>query len=205
MEDCNTTLMALEIAASRLNLYIVFSILASVISVVAIIISFFVAKKQLEANHEWNRRQAALTEMFKNRESASNAVVALNSSINYREQKDAYSLKDIHKALCDNENHEENPMLTENGKIIKHNIFIILNYYEYLAIGIENKVFDEDVIKDSVKGAVIKAQKLFGEYIEHLRSEKHTGNKKLFISLQNLSKKWKDEDSEKLPPKKKTA
>lgn len=195
--DNNVTLEALALATDRLNWYIGLTVLSIFVSTIALIVSFKSGKKQLHANHEWNRRQLALTEVVKNREHASQAIVALNDSLNYREQKDAYSLKEIHKALCNEEDHTKNPPLTDSGKTIKHNIFIILNYYEYLAIGINRQIFDEETIKISVKGAMIKANKLFGEYIQHLRSEKHTSNKNLFINLETISEKWKNENASK--------
>lgn len=152
-------------------------------------------KEQLKADHDWNRRQLALTELTGNRKDVTESIRNLNSSINYREQKDSYSLKELHRFLCNDENFEGNNLtLTDDGKEIKHNIFIILNYYEYLAIGIFNEVFDEKIVKDSVKGALIKADKLFGEYIKHLRSEKHTNNPNLFKSLEDLANDWKNED-----------
>ena len=115
--------------------------------------------------------------------------VYIYKKLNYREQEDSYSLKEIHKYLCNNENHKENPPIVDEGKKIKHNIFVILNYYEYLAVGIKNQVFDEQTIKELIRGGVIKANKLFGDYITHLR-EKHTKNKNQFIEMQKLAEKW---------------
>ena len=148
-----------------------------------------VAFYQLKANHEWNRRHSAMVEAEKSRDKYVKAVKELNKSLNYREQEDSYSLKEIHKYLCDNENHTENPPITDNGKKIKHNIFVILNYYEYLAVGIKNQVFDEKTIKELTKGSLIKSNTLFGEYIQHLR-EKHTKNKNQFIEMEKLAVKW---------------
>ncbi len=56
MVDNNTSLITLEIAMSRLNWYIGVSIVASAISVIAIVISFISSRNQLKANHDWNRR-----------------------------------------------------------------------------------------------------------------------------------------------------
>ena len=204
-EDCNTTLIALDIATTRLNWYIFLTILASAISVAAIIISTRNNRKslesinnnhteQLKANHEWNRRQLGITELMSNRATLTDAIRELNDNLDYREQKDAYSLAEIHNALCDVEDHEANPPLSENGKKIKHNIFAILNHYEYFAVGIKDKVFSEKVIKDSIRGSLIKANKVFGAYIEHLRSDKHGGNKRLFVEMEELATKWASED-----------
>ncbi len=252
MDDYNTTMLALDVATNRLNWYIGFSVLAVLVSTVAVIVSvlynkksiensnenhteqlvanenrhkeqleanntkhkelfresqkqlensdirhkdiFDESKRQLSENHEWNRRQLALTEIMSNRYNLNESIRALNESINFREQQGSYSLEEIHNALCDEKDHEKHPDLTIKGKEIKHHIFAILNYYEYLAVGIKNSVFAEKITKDSVKGALKKANKVFGEYITHLRTSKHTGNEKLFIELETLAKEWTREE-----------
>jgi hypothetical protein len=148
-----------------------------------------IAFYQLKANHNWNRKHSALIEAEKNREKYTEAVKKLNKSLNYREQEESYSLKDIHRYICDNDDHTKNPNLTEEGKKIKHNIFIILNHYEYLAVGVKNKIFDEETLKDLIRGGLIKANKLFGEYADHLRN-KHSKNKNQFIEMKRLAEKW---------------
>ena len=163
-------------------------------------------KEELKSNHDWNRRQLALTELIKHRKDVTEAIRLLNSNIDYRERKNAYSLNEIHKHLCDDESFDGNILkMTDTGKEIKHNIFVILNYYEYLCIGIENRVFDESIIKDSIKGALIKANKLFGEYIEHLRTDRHTNNKNLFIKQELIAREWSKENSQELNNREKTA
>lgn len=163
-------------------------------------------KEELKSNHDWNRRQLALTELIKHRKDVTEAIKLLNSNIDYRERKNAYSLNEIHKHLCDNESFDGNILkMTDTGKEIKHNIFVILNYYEYLCIGIENGVFDEPIIKDSIKGALIKANKLFGEYIQHLRTDRHTNNKNLFIKQELIARDWSKENSQELNNREKTA
>lgn len=183
--------------------------LANIVIAIGVFLAFMQLKhnkEELKSNHDWNRRQLALTEIIKHRKDVTESIKKLNSSINYRERKNAYSLNEIHKHLCGNECFDGNMLsATENGGEIKHNIFIILNYYEYLCIGIENGVFDETIIKDSIKGALLKANKLFGEYISHLRTERHTGNKNLFIKQELIAKKWIEQDSEKLRDREKTA
>lgn len=182
---------------------------ASVFMVIGLVLAWLQlrqSKKQLQSDHDWNRRQLALTELIKHRKDLSDSIRELNTSINYREQKDSYSLKEIHKHLCNDENFESTKLnLTDFGKEIKHHIFTILNYYEYLSIGIKNGVFDEIIIKDSAKGGLLKANRLFGEYVKHLRTERHTNNKKLFIEQENVANKWINEDSQKLQERNKTA
>jgi len=225
MFDCNATTQAIEIATNKLNLYVIFSILGSLISICAVIASIYYNRKQLEksnerheslldkqedilkANHEWNRRQLAITELISNRYHLNESIKKLNENINYREQKGVYSLEEIHLALCGQKDHENHPPLTEEGKEIKHHIFAILNHYEYFAVGVKNKIFSEKVLKDSIKGALIKANRVFREYIVHLRTPKHSNNKKLFIEIEELAEKWINEDKENLSSKesKKTA
>ena len=54
--DNNVTTAALELAANKLNWYIGLTLASMAISTIAIIISSNLHKKQLEANHDWNRR-----------------------------------------------------------------------------------------------------------------------------------------------------
>ena len=201
MLDCNTTTQAIEIATNRLNWYIGLSVFASIISILVVVVSILINKKQLRANHEWNRRQLAITELMSNRYHLNESIRELNESINYREQKGAYSLEEIHTTLCNEKDHEKHPPLTEKGKEIKHHIFAILNHYEYFAVGIKNKIFSEKVIKDSIRGALIKANRVFREYIVHLRTPKHSDSKKLFIEMEELAEKWINEDKENLSSK----
>lgn len=183
--------------------------LANIVIAIGVFMAFLQLKhnkEELKSNHDWNRRQLALTELIKHRKDVTESIRKLNSSINYRERKNAYSLNNIHKHLCGDESFDGNILtITEDGAKIKHNIFVILNYYEYLCIGIENGVFDETIIKDSIKGALLKANKLFGEYVSHLRTERHTNNKNLFIKQELIAKKWIEEDSQKLKDREKTA
>ena len=160
----------------------------SSIAAIGALIAFY----QLKANHDWNKRHTALIEAEKNRDKYSEAIRELNKSINYREREDSYSLTDIHGQICVNKDHTKNPKLTDEGKEIKHNIYIILNYYEYLAVGIKNKVFDEITLKDLIRGGLIKANRLFGEYAQHIR-DKHSKNKKQFLEMKELSERWEKE------------
>jgi len=72
MSDGNTTIQAIEIATNKLNWYIFFSILSSIISIIAVIISTRNNRKsletinknhteQLKASHDWNRRSFSVT------------------------------------------------------------------------------------------------------------------------------------------------
>ncbi|MDD3468094.1 MAG: hypothetical protein PHE67_13175 [Campylobacterales bacterium] len=52
----NTTQEMLEIATHRLNWYIFFTILSIFVSAVAVGVAIYFNRKQLKANHDWNRR-----------------------------------------------------------------------------------------------------------------------------------------------------
>ena len=96
MIDCNTTTQAIEIATDRLNLYVGFSILSSLISVIAVIISIKFHRKQLEennkkhyealekqekilkANHDWNRRSFSIDYLGKSIEKIQSVRKELN-------------------------------------------------------------------------------------------------------------------------------
>lgn len=165
----------------------------TIISISILIITALIAFYQLKANHEWNRRHSALSQMIQLRPILSRSIIFLNKNISYTELNNTLSLNEIHHTLCDGDDHTKNPDITEQGKQIKHHIFIILNHYEFLAIGVKNNVYDECLIKNSIRGSLIKAYNVFCQYIEHLRTEKHSNNKNLFIELERLANKWKDE------------
>lgn len=217
MEDCNTTLMALEIATSKLNLYTGFSMLASTISVVAIIISFIVAKKQLEANHDWNRRSftsSQLKDFIKQlssirdeldrlttpitviedingekKEVIKNEVIKNDESkfINFTDRlllNKILTADEVHKWVCKED--PSNPSnyvktaigdgkpckTTNNGEIIVNNLLEFISIYEQIAVALLNKVFDEQIVSDTLKHPIKKNYEFYKEYIQH-RRDKH--------------------------------
>ncbi|MFW2235950.1 DUF4760 domain-containing protein [Aliarcobacter butzleri] len=170
-----------------------FKVVLGIFTGLGVILAFY----QLKATHEWNRRNAALIEAEKNKGNMITAIRELDaSSLPFTEKAGSYSLEEIHNVLCGNNNHSQNPPITDDGKKIKQNIFAILNYYEFLAIGVSNGIFDEEVIKSLWKGGMKKTYIIYSEYIKHLR-EKHLKNPKLAINFENLINSWENNPTNK--------
>jgi len=82
-------------------------------------------------------------------------------------------------------------VINEDSKVAVH-VNRLLNYYEALAIGIENNIYDEIFIKSTRRGAMIRTFISFEDYIKYDRKE---GNKPLtYIKYEKLIKKWVDEE-----------
>ena len=67
----------------------------------------------------------------------------------------------------------------------------LLNYYEALANGIENNIYDEYLIKSARRGAMIRTYTAFKECIEHDRRE---GAPRVYICFESLIIKWINEE-----------
>lgn len=63
-----------------------------------------------------------------------------------------------------------------------------LNHYELIAIGINNKILDEDFYKSWMKSTYIKHYENAENYIKYLQSSDY---KNAFINFQKLAIKWR--------------
>lgn len=68
----------------------------------------------------------------------------------------------------------------------------LLNYYEALANGVDNHIYDEHLIRSSRRGAMIRTYTAFKEYIEHDRREE--GSTKAWSCFETLITTWVNED-----------
>lgn len=160
-------------------------------------------RKQLEANHDWNRRQLAATETNK---VLSEITVILNSIdpiIQYTERKIShpYSLEDIHKYFCKKDTNDHfikstdgrSLIIDEDKRYIRTGLVNILNKYDYLAGGILKQVFDETVVKNYTRGIIIKVFNVLKPYIIHLRE--FYNRPSLYEDLEYIANKWEKESS----------
>lgn len=65
----------------------------------------------------------------------------------------------------------------------------VLNFYEYVAVGIKYGDLDEQIMCDTLRGIVIS---LCSEFREYIKSRQEI-NPRLYINLTNLRDKWKAE------------
>jgi hypothetical protein len=172
---------------------------------------FELDKKSLQANHDWNRREAALRECFKIKEK----IGELKSSdfekyLHYSNRKmdcpykveDPHDEMSLHYLFCEFENEDKKILkkigndcvIKEERRKLVNEIHEFLNYYEYLATGIIQNILDEEVVKSLNKGNIIKAYFLFENYINHLR--KHYNRETIYKNLETIALKWKRENQE---------
>ena len=158
-------------------------IIIDILIFIVLIITAGIAYIQLKANHDWNRRQLALIEMKKNRAKYRKALKIIDKHLDYNRREESYTLKKITKAIKKNKT-----------KKLYNSIIIILDYFEYLSLGISQKVFDEEVIKASTETSFIKVHKMFKAYIQNLRETRNAN--KLYFELEKICTKWTTSEEE---------
>ncbi|AWG96463.1 DUF4760 domain-containing protein [Actinobacillus pleuropneumoniae] len=104
-----------------------------------------------------------------------------------------HSRKVYAKMKSDKENFDalgSSPLLDNEEK--NHAILDILNNYEFMASGIQEGAFDEEIYKRMKRSLIIQDWEILDIYIQALR--KREQRPKLFCEFEWLAKKWKDEN-----------
>ena len=125
-----------------------------------------------EADHDWNRRmasQAALKEYNQSILSSS-----LQSEFDYLNCSESIPLKKIEEGF------NKHPELQKE-------LHQLLNFYEGLARGIFQNIYDDEVIKAGRRNAMMKALKAFNSYIE---SRRRTSSPSAWTDLESLVAQW---------------
>lgn len=171
-----------------MNLYELISIFIQLSTLIAVVIASWAAIKNLkliakdhhitvlahEQNHEWNRRIATQEALAALR---SIDLDSLNKEFGFSNQRTSIPLKTI------NEKFEQKPEL----QTACHKL---LNFYEGLASGVHLGIYDELTVKINRRGAIERDYAKFREYIDHRRA---VINNTLFIEIEKLINKWRDE------------
>ena len=204
MDDNNVTITAINIATNRLNWYIVLTIISSSISVIAVIIGYYANKKsheesrkQLKANHDWNRRSFTINYMstcIEQIQTLRKELNKLTSEVHIRGNEEnilsfsdrfirgnALTETEIHDWICEwdsikNEFIKEKAdgetfKLTKKGDKIRISLIKLINTYETIGSALKNKVLDEEVVESLMKGPIIANYRFFNLYIEHMRNK----------------------------------
>lgn len=114
--------------------------------------SGLLAFRTLRATHDWNRRKAAqdatllLNDRVKDRK-------LLKEHLDYVSSFEPIPLAELCKAL------DAHP----DVRIAVHDL---LNYFEMLARGVQQNVYDEEVIRTAFEGSMSRAVSRFGPYIQ---------------------------------------
>ena len=135
-------------------------------------------KNELRASHDWNRRVTTLKFFF------------------FDESKVRSIWKRHQKHLADNLKSntaieiEKINNLSENGyPQIIDDMHYILGKFETLGVGLKNKVADEKMCKDHMKGVLIKYYNLYAPYILKYRTDRK--NEAVYKNFQYYAEKWK--------------
>jgi len=158
---------------------------------------------ELKANHDWNRRHLAIEKIIEIRtllKEYRNNEFEKKLEYSNRQITEPYKVKDLHLLMCktdDNEklvwNNDKHCELTEEGRILCNQIADFLDIYEIIADAVLENTFDEEIVKNLLRGSMKKAYFLFKDYILHLRE--HYKRPLLYKNLEDLIKKWEKEET----------
>lgn len=168
--------------------------------------SFDTNTKQFQENNNWNKKEKALSVSWSIKAELREKIDILDEHFNYIHRKNeehAISIDDIHKKICVTD--ENGKIVTDaNGKMmldvkeglpIRNAITGCLDIYEYLAAGIQQGIFDEEVILTLFKSSIIRVYKVFHKYIDHYNEMYQKSNKKIWENLVKLAEKLLEEES----------
>lgn len=108
------------------------------------------------------------------------SALYLNERVSFIGNKHSIPIKKIKEAM------------EVDSQVIVH-LSRLLNYYEAIAIGIENNIYDESLVKSTRRGAMVRTFISFEEYIGFDRRE---GNPMAYIKYEALVNKWINEERE---------
>jgi len=168
--------------------------------------AIFFAAYQFKANHDWNRRQLAITEAKNVRHSVFDDLLLIDKTFNYinRKKHEALPVEDIHKGMCEC-NEDGSLKRCKNGKLrIDHQgdggkvdkaISHFLGAFEYLATGIVQGIFDEEVIYKLYGGPLMRAAGIFSEYIRHVNIDMYADrHMKIYENLRYVAAKFEERE-----------
>jgi len=134
-------------------------------------------RKIHQENHEWNRRLAA-----------QEALRDYNYSLLSSPLQDVFNYLNVSEPIPLAKITSE---FSINPKLQPH-LHQLLNFYEGLARGIHQSLFDEEVIKAARKNAMVMAEKGFTNYIENRRAEV---NPHAWKELSSVVSRWRSQDN----------
>lgn len=133
--------------------------------------------------HDWNRRKAAQEAIDDMVPRITNDTPLLNRKFEILTKNDPIKLELIEKECSKDDD-------------LRLAIHKRLNYFESLAAGVQQGVFDEEVIKNSYRHLFANTFSQFSEYINHTRSN---GFREMWSDLEDMTERWKKEDEAKSP------
>jgi hypothetical protein len=134
--------------------------------------------------HDWNRRKAAQDAIATTQFVAEDTPL-LNEKFEVLTSADTRPLEDVRRECNDN----------VKVRLALHRR---LNLLETFAVGVNQAVLDEDVIKAAYSGLFARTLNQFKEYIVHRRN---TGIQHAWVEFERLAKKWEEEAQPTARPK----
>ena len=157
------------------------ALISACISACAIVIgatSAFLAYRSLRSTHEWNRRKAAQDAALLFNQRVQGRDV-LDEQLNYVSSSEPIGIETLHQKFA-----------AVAG--LKPAIHSLLNYFEMLARGVHQSIYDETVIRVAWKGAMTRAMERFGPYIK----ERRTASPAAWRELEGLVSKWRHQETQ---------
>lgn len=147
------------------------------ITLLLIGIGVILAFKQLHDQHEWYRREKALSysSLFHPELQKITKELEKNFSLVSRSPDDPVPKEEIKIKL-------------EKNKELAIYLSRYLNYYENISLAHYFKLADEDVLFHLLSGSLITYRKKLTNYIDFMRE--HEDNQELWINLEKLSERW---------------
>lgn len=133
------------------------------------------SREQIIREHDWNRRSRSFETLeFTSDPERMENLLLLNSKLKYFSRTEAIPLNDIQEAF---------QIETKLEPIVISR----LNKFETIALGVHHKVFDEEVIKETLGPSMQKARKLFENYI---KSRRQNDDPTAFEFIDRYCDKW---------------
>ncbi len=180
-----------------------------VLTVLILIFGFILTFIQLQVilrhhkrNHDWNRRKAS-EEVCISFSENTDFKSCLEKHLDWRNLTTPLSMASLRKAILkadgkeidDQVDYEQCDVVcgTEGSKLV-HSIHRLLNYYESFSRGIEEKVYDERVIKRAFHGQMRHSLRVLRPYIVNRRNA-GSDQKRVWIDFEQLVEKWDNENN----------
>ena len=163
-------------------------------------IGILIAYRQIVSSNDLARRQLSSTESFnilkivrENRQ----ALEVFEKMDYAQELQEQHAIKhqDIHNWICKKDSDNKfigepgKYELTEEGKQIRILLRDTINVYEYMAVGVINGSFDENIMRDTIKSMTINTYNSFSDYIRHIRETEPI--KGFAENFEWIADKWK--------------
>jgi hypothetical protein len=142
------------------------------IAIIAVVMTYL----QLIINNEQHKKYSALKAMHEDRKESKKALNNLKTSIDYKTNTTKTN-KYIQERIEDN-----------TGNTIQNDIELVLNSYEYFAVGIKHHIFDESTIETLIGQGWINIYNFFADYIKENRIEKN--HLTLWIEMEKQAIIW---------------